>query len=332
LERIETADAVPINHRVISYLLVTTISSFAEPLWVGVGYGGRRISSRDGQTWENDQRWSDEAKDDDNVLFNIAYGRPEGAKEGIFIAVGGGAKIGHILSTTDGAKWTELPGRKGRIATIVFGNGRFVAGHDAELLYSTDGATFEKGERLDWKGSVHARRSACGDTEAGFRTVIIGDVDLWSEKKRVNWRAVTGDGTRWLHNALDTTAARDIAYGAGYFVIVGPNGLLESSHDGQTWQAHPVSAPEEFQRIVWTGNRFVVSGGKQTWTSPDALTWKAESSRIPCGIAWARETTPLALGLSWGGNIHISTDFSAWKKVSIPSGPSLEAIAFAADR
>ena len=51
---------------------------------LAVGYGGRRLSSRDGMTWENDQRWSDEARDDDNVLFNVAYGL------GRFIAVGGG--------------------------------------------------------------------------------------------------------------------------------------------------------------------------------------------------------------------------------------------------
>jgi hypothetical protein len=298
---------------------------------VAVGYGGRRISSRDGLVWENDQRWSDEARDDDNVLFNIAYGRPANAKEPLFIAVGGGAKIGRILTTTDGARWTELPQQKGRVATVVFGQGRFIAAHDAELLVSKDGVTFEKGERLEWKGSVHARRSACGDTEAGFRTVVIGDIDLWSEKKRVSWRAATGDGTRWLHSAVDTPAARDIAYGAGRFVVVGPAGLIESSHDGQTWERHPTEVPDELSRIVWTGERFLVSGGKNTWTSSDALTWKPEPSRIPCAIAWAhdRDPNPFALGLSWGGNIHFSPDLTTWKKLPIPPGPSLESIAFA---
>ncbi len=291
-------------------------------LFVAVGYGGRRITSNDGVKWGNDQRWSDEAKDDDNVLFNIAYGA------GRFIAVGGGAKVGHILSTSDGQNWRSVQDVKGRVATIAFGNGRFVAGHDAELMFSPDGERFESGQRLDWKGSVHARRSACGDTEAGFRFVIIGDVDLWAEKKRVNWRGATGDGTRWDHAALDTPAVRDVAYGAGHFVVVGPEGRIESSHDGQTWEVHPTVAGEDFSRVVWTGKRFIVSGGTAAWSSPDGLTWTKGPSAIPGSLAWAREGF-FGLSFSWGGNLHRSSDLVRWVKVSVPPGPSLQAVAFA---
>jgi hypothetical protein len=305
-------------------LFLASTALGAEPppgVFVAVGYGGRRMTSRDGLVWENDQRWSDVVADDDNVLFNIAFGA------GKFIAVGGGAMIGHLLSTRDGREWRELPQVKGRVATIAFGNGRFIAGHDAELLYSTDGETFEKGAKLDWKGSIHARRSACGDTEAGFRTVIIGDLDLWAEKKRVSWRAATGDGTRFEHSALDTPVARDIANGSGHFVVVGPGGLIESSHDGQTWKRHEAGVLDEFSRVVWTGQRFLVSGGKLAWTSRDGLTWSAESAGIPCSLAWAREGW-LGLGFSWGGNIHFSSDLVAWRKVTVPPGPPLEAVAF----
>ncbi len=307
---------------------LATLPAFAEDrsgLFVAVGYGGRRITSRDGVTWENDQRWSDVAADDDNVLFNIAFGA------GKFIAVGGGAKTGHLLATLDGKSWRSLQGVKGRVATIAFGNGRFVAGHDAELMFSIDGERFATGARLDWKGSVHARRSACGDTEAGFRTVIIGDVDLWQEKKRVSWRGVTGDGTRWENAALDAPAALDVAYGSGHFVVVGPGGSIESSHDGESWQRCETGVADDFSRIVWTGERFLVSGGKVAWSSPDGLAWKAEPHGIPCSLAWAREGW-LALGFSWGGNFHTSTDLIAWKKAVVPPGPSLSAVAFGEGR
>jgi hypothetical protein len=292
-------------------------------LFVAVGYGGRRVTSRDGVTWENDQRWSDETRDNDDVLFDVAFGA------GRFIAVGGGATTGHILSTRDGREWRSVQDVKGRVATIAFGRGRFVAGHDAELMFSTDGEKFEAGPRLDWKGSVHARRSACGDTEAGFRFVIIGDVDLWAEKKRVHWRGVTGDGTRWEHTALDTPAARDIAYGSGHFVVVGPNGLIESSHDGQTWERHDTEPGEDLSRIVWTGTRFLVSGGQAPWTSPDGLRWTKGARRIPCNVAWAREGF-VGLGFSWGGNVHVSRDLIDWKKVTLSPGPSLNAVTFGA--
>src|SRR5437868_3251968 len=128
-------------------------------LFVAVGYGGRRITSRDGLSWENDQRWSDEAKDNDDVLFDVA-----------------------------------------------FGAGRF------------------------------------------------------------SWRGVTSDGTHWEHTALETPAARDIAYGAGHFVVVGPGGLIESSHDAQAWERHETDSTEDFSRVVWTGTRFLVSGGKMAWS------------------------------------------------------------------
>ncbi len=298
--------------------------AIAEPgLFVAVGYGGRRITSRDGLTWENDQRWSDEAKDDDNVLSNVAFGL------GRFIAVGGGAKTGHILSTRDGREWRPLREVKGRVATIAFGNGRFVAAHDAELMFSTDGEKFDSGQRLDWKGSVHARRSACGDTEAGFRFVIIGDIDLHAERKRVHWRGATGDGVRWDHAALDTPAARDVAYGGGHFVVVGPDGLVESSHDGETWRRHATVPGEDFSRVVWTGSRFFVTSGSAMWSSPDGLAWTKEAVRFPGSIVWARQNF-LGLSFSWGGNIHVSRDRAQWKKAAVPPGPSLQAVAFGA--
>ncbi|HEX8309685.1 MAG TPA: hypothetical protein VF614_00110 [Chthoniobacteraceae bacterium] len=290
-------------------------------LFVAVGYAGRRISSTDGATWQHDQRWSDTAADDDNVLFNIAHGL------GRFVAVGGGAAIGHIVTTKDGKTWEELPQVKGRVATIAFGNGRFIAGHGNELLYSTDGTTFQAGAKLGIEGSVHARRSAFGGGEAGPRVVIIGEVDQWTTKTRVGWRATTEDGTRMTSVDVETPMASDVAFGSGHFVIVGPKGLIESSHDGHTWKRHAAPETEVFSRVAWTGSRFLVTGGSTTWSSPDALHWSAEKKSIPGGIAWAREGF-LGLSLSWGGNIHVSKDLLEWKKSTIPPGPSLEAIAY----
>jgi hypothetical protein len=296
----------------------------AEPvgLFVAVGYGGRRISSRDGVQWENDQRWSDTVADDDNVLCNIAFG------QGRFIAVGGGAKLGHILSTRSGKEWQRLSSLEGRVATIAFGKSRFVATHGAELLFSTDGDTFHPGEKLAIKGSVHTRRSAFGDTEAGQMFVIIGDVYLGEGNGRVGWRGSTLDGEHWASSALDTPAANDIAYGAGHFVIAGAGGLIEASHDGSNWRRCAIVASKDFTRVIWTGKRFLVTGPDTAWTSSDGLAWEPERASIPCQLVWARDGW-LALGFSWGDGIWRATDdLLQWKKLSVPPGPSLEAIAF----
>jgi hypothetical protein len=324
---------MPFQNLALASLLLGLASSElpAEPLWVAVGYGGRRMSSRDGQTWENDQRWSDESKDDDNVLFDVAFGRPAPAKTGRFVAVGGGAKIGHILWTEDGKSWTELPNHKGRVATIAFGRDRFVAVHDAELLHSEDGEKFAAGQKLDWRGSVHARKSAFGDGEGGGMFVMIGDVDLFDEPTRVSWRAATADGVTYAKAEHHTPAARDIAFGAGLFVIVGPNGLIESSHDGFTWTRRAADANEDFQDIVWTGTMFFARG-KATWSSPDGVDWSSDTSvRTPGKIAWANHASETlrirGIALAWGGSIFASPNLREWKKLTVSPGPSFNAVA-----
>jgi hypothetical protein len=302
----------------------------ADPLWVAVGYGGRRLSSSDGMTWENDQRWSEESRDDDNLLFNVVYGRLARAEKGRFVAVGGGAKTGHILWTEDGKSWTELPKQEGRVATIAFGRDRFVAAHDAELLYSVDGDAFARGQKLDWKGSIHARKSAFGDGEGGGMFVIIGDVDFQDETHRVSWRAATADGETFVKAEHHTPEVRDIAFGAGHFVVVGPDGLIETSHDGLTWTRRETAPQEDFQNVVWTGTRFIARG-KGAWASSDAIAWTRQSIDIPGAIAWANEMDPQlnvrGLALGWGGHIHFSSDFREWKKLPVAPGPSLTAVA-----
>lgn len=316
----------------LALALFTALSLGADPApaahpagtFVAVGYGGRRLSSRDGQSWENDQSWGGQEGEDEDTLLDVAFGL------GRFVAAGGGPNRGRLVSTRDGTAWSDLDAPKGRIGTICFGNGRFVAGQDAGLLHSADGEHFEAGARLEWQGEVRPLHCAAGDTEAGFRFVLIGEIDLAAEQKRVSWRAATGDGTAFLHSALDTPPARDIAHGAGRFVVVGPGGLVESSHDGQTWQRHNLGVTDGFTRIVWTGQRFVISGGRLVWTSPDGTTWKAGAARLPTSVVWAREGW-LGLGLAWGGQMHCSGDLATWKRVDLPPGSSLTAIAFGAD-
>jgi hypothetical protein len=290
-------------------------------LYVAVGGEGRRVTSRDGFVWENDQRWKvGDAQEKGDGLMDIVFGG------GRFVAVGGGAKAGWILSSTDGRDWREFPMGAGAVSTIAFGNGRFVAVHAGELLASADGERFQAGERLNWKGTIHARRSACGDTEAGFRFVIIGDVELESEQKQIPWRGSTEDGSRWDHSAVETPEVRDVAYGAGLFVAVGPDGRIESSHDGQTWQMRASTPGEDFARIVWTGTRFFVTGAKVPRSSADGITWTKEAVEIPCRVIWARDGST-ALGLSWSGEMLASRDLREWKKAAVSPGPPLQAAA-----
>jgi hypothetical protein len=315
---------------VFSALLYFCMLAQAEPLWVAVGYGGRRISSSDGMHWENDQRWNGDSNEAGQALVAIAHGKATSAKTARFIAVGGGANTGRMLASEDGKKWIELPQRQGRMGTIAFGQGRFVAVHGFEVLYSQDGEQFVVGAKLDWTGTIHPRKTVFGQGEAGGMFVTIGQVDLPDETQSVSWRSATPDGEHFAKAEHHAPEARDIAFGSGHFVVVGPAGLIESSHDGVTWQRCETDPAEDFQDVAWTGKRFIARG-KAAWTSLDGLTWSREPWRVPCAIAWADELKASlsihALGLTWEGSLQSSKDLMEWIKPSLPPSPPLTAIA-----
>jgi hypothetical protein len=45
-----------------------------KPIFVAVGYGGRRASSVDGVRWENDQELAPNGGDDWTLLCDVAFG------------------------------------------------------------------------------------------------------------------------------------------------------------------------------------------------------------------------------------------------------------------
>ena len=118
----------------------------------------------------------------------------------------------------------------------------------------------------------------------------------------------------------------EIAFGARRFVVVGKDGLRESSTNGIYWE-HTVTEPGEiFGNIVWTGTQFIVGGGKAACTSPDGITWTKEKKGIPCTMLNAQNNP--SIGASWGGNLWNSTNGLDWKKSVVPPQNSFEAVAF----
>ena len=302
----------------------------AEELFVAVGEAGRRASSRDGVVWENEQRWKGDLAARHGALLDVAYG------DGRFVAVGGGKDFGQILTTRDGSEWVEVLRSSSCVETIAFGRLAtsepcFVAMRGSELLHSADGVRFVAGEKLALRGEIHARRSAFGDTEAGRRFVIVGDVA--GEGAPASWRAVTPDGRTFSSTEVHTASARDVAHGAGRFVVVGSRGLIESSHDGETWTRHRVPSADDFGRVIWTGARFLVSSGKAGWTSPDGIAWTREAGTAPGNVIWGAESaSPGSLRLfsiAPNGALHRSARGEEWEPVALGSAPSWKSVASA---
>jgi hypothetical protein len=273
-----------------------------KPIFVAVGYGGRRASSADGVHWEGDQELAPNGGDDWNLLCDVAYGK------GTFVAVGGGDNVAPYWVTKDGKTWKEIrPGWKGRIGHVAFGNGRFVAG-GGTLTISEDGETWRKGVKIPYEGGLHLRHIVFGNG------IFVGAGDCF--QKESGWyRVVTPDGEKVDFFEAGKAPVRGIAFGAGRFVAVHGDGSIESSTNGKTWERSESEPDKGNYSILWTGRQFVVSGGKTAFTSPDGVSWAKSSFRIPC--------SPLAaggggfVGGSWKNGLWTSTDGVTWKQSSL---------------
>ncbi|HZE99522.1 MAG TPA: hypothetical protein VE981_21130 [Planctomycetota bacterium] len=278
----------------------------SEGVYVAVGYGGRRLVSRDGVAWEISAEWAVDGKDDSNNLISVAYGK------GRFVAVGGGGwtretQAGHILVSKDGREWTEARKAPNRISPIVFGDDRFVAGaSDKSLLWSEDGETWKPGGRIDYKDwAFWFRRCAHGNGTF----VFMGN---HGKDQKAYWCAVSRNAESIDHFATDLPVVAGLAFGAGLFVTVGAEGLVQTSADGREWKRQTIANAGDFQQLAWTPKGFLAVGKKVAFTSADGQTWTALSKKPPCHLLWADAT--ITIGTTWPGQMWNSTDGTTWTK------------------
>ena len=222
--------------------------------YVAVGYSavgwGSIFTSADGIDWTN-SIW-------EGTLWPL-YGAVYGTyANGEFVAVGQG---GNILSSADGATWTEFGvGAYPRLQAVAHGGGQFVAvGTYGAILTSPDGATWTS---HDLGSDAALFGVAYGNGQ--FVAVGAGGVVLTSP-----------DGVTWTSrdSGLGSTPL-GVLYGVGYangeFVAVGFGQsdapacipmIATSGDGGATWTTRdpgPAYAPSA---IAYGNGRFVVVGG-----------------------------------------------------------------------
>src|SRR5689334_15907333 len=289
-------------------------SDARKPIFVAVGYGGRRASSPDGVRWEYDQELAANGGDDWTLLCDVAFGK------GVFVAVGGGDNYAPYQVTRDGKTWKEIrPGWKGRIGHIAFGKGRFVAG-GGTFSISEDGEHWKLGAKIPFAKGVHLRHIVFGNG------VFLGAGDTWS--KEAGWyRVVTPDGESVTHFEHGKMPVRGLTFGAKRFVAVQGDGSIENSTDGVTWERSEIEPDKGYWSILWTGKQFIVSGGKAALVSPDGRSWTTTTTRIPCSPLAGHDGIYVAG--SWKHGLWSSTDGLSWKPSSLSdSGNSFCAAAW----
>ncbi|MFT3922418.1 MAG: hypothetical protein QM778_07790 [Myxococcales bacterium] len=201
------------------------------PVFVAVGYAGRRVRSTDlGVTW-TDEEFLDPAQrggDDEYLLRGVTYAK------GVFVAVGW-----KIMTSKDGRKgtWTDhtIPGQQW-LAGIQFGNDRFVAtGGYGYSARSSDGLSWTKAGDLNTQAS---RSLAFGN---GKFTSATDQGNWWTSTDGATWTQASGGHTNQVAYCSDfknyddcsgTFSARNRAVGEGVTVRINSSGRLERSTNG----------------------------------------------------------------------------------------------------
>ncbi len=233
--------------------------------------------STDGRSWKPVFRGGMVTKDfshaNNNLIRGIAYGK------GRFVAVGNPG-IG-VLVSDDGESWKHVTKLGDRIDgfNVAYGNGAFVIARAGDMIRSEDGLAWTRHEtpvegRSTWgeNGLGHMRQVAFGNGVF----VCLGDLRI----------ATTRDGKAYEHVAFHTPSGRyegrhSILFGGGKFLWLRSEGHQWSS-DGIEW--HPLVIDAEADErarttqatgAVWTGERFLIAGGKDTlYASADGETWE----------------------------------------------------------
>lgn len=238
------------------------------PAFVGVGYQGRRIVSRDGVTWTGDMSDGTGMVSDPRRFRDIAYA------EGLVVAVGGGCEgacTGRI-ATFDGERWMDatLPAGLSWLAAVAYGNGTWVAaGVDGAVALSSDGRRWTRG-RQNLPSTV--RDIAFGNVGGTAMFVAAGDGFL---------RARSLDGQTWIDLVNSFPGADEpqdllaVAIGAGVAIVAGEGGRRIRSRDGASWIdaaaggtliGSLVYADGRFQGFTDNGIVHVSMDDGRTWT------------------------------------------------------------------
>jgi len=297
-----------------AWLSMLAANAVATDLFVAVGYGGRRMTSTDGQAWENVQQWADKGADDSNNLMGLAFGK------GKFICVGGGGwsketQAGHILASEDGKDWREVAKYPFRVNPVLFLGDRFVAGGPSkQLLWSIDGEKWSEGEAPKLPSDIPGwafwfRNGVTGNGIFAFMGNAGKDQKIW-------WCLTTRDGQKIENFSATAPGSRGLAFGNGKFVALNPDGIFTSA-DTKDWQPVPEAPKDDWKGIVWTGKEFLLSGKTGTFSSPDGTAWKAFGKGAPGTIVWAGERGYIATG--WPGKMFFSADGQTWKSTGQPA-------------
>lgn len=288
---------------------------------IACGGGLYIITGRSGtiQTSPDGIKWTTRASGVRNFRLVMSNGD-------LFIAA---TFYGRKYISYDGLSWTftHSPDRMSRLLRIIWSNGQFFALHDDNgISRSEDAVEWTHGETIVVDEMVNPGMNAI--VWNGMTYVAAGEYGyIYTSSDCATWTEVS---------RITTGNLRDIAWGAGNFVIVSsghyddPFPVILVSPDGANWtEADPKTASPLYS-IMWEDNQFVAQGRRDGTkvVSPDGIEWTDVSVPVeyPPFNALCEEKE-IVVGVGSSGYIAYSTDLINWTKCDPIVGDHLTSIA-----
>lgn len=276
-----------------------------DPLFVAVGYGGRRISSPDGITWSNDVI-VDPAGGDDNNLF-----RGIGFVGGQWVAVGG-SSAGQIATSPNGKDWTfQTPGTAWLADVVELGGTLITAGGNGLRQRSVDGGVTWTDQAPYYAG--HFRAIAAGNGVA----VAVGHT--YGMNVDHGLISTTTDGANWSPESVDDGPPfGSIVFGDGIFVAAGDDRCW-LSNDAHNWSDCTGVTGGNLDRVVFVNGEFLIGNPSGYFHSTGGARFTHTDSQHHPVSAYGQG---LYVALEWPDHIFTSPDLSTWTEQTHDPGPA----------
>lgn len=181
---------------------------------------------------------------------------------------------------------------------IVAGTGGLVL-HNANMGLESD----------DWDvaSSPDANATYLGAAQNGSHYVLVGSDALLSGDAYIV-RASVSTPTTLAAQTPDTTPSNagfyDVTWGAGVFVAVGEDGIIQTSTAGATWTNRTPAGgySDDFYSVAFGDGVFVIVGQNgEIQTSPDGITWTKRT--FPSGVITAADDL---LKVRYGNGVFVA--------------------------
>jgi hypothetical protein len=307
----------------------TTSSIETTPTFVALADGGWTATSCDaGRTWTISS-FSDEQGDHTQWtgFGGLAFGN-----DAFVAGLGWGGEGGHLLHSSDGRTWTDLPARSFVDEGTVVGYAIYTAGvaFDGTHFLAFSESVWRSVDGHDWQthpislppGSEQLRQLR-GFPDEG---VLVASVESQSGNQHPagNFVVVSEDGgTTWLEGTgFSSDCSNPIQHSGdiemrGDVVLVGTRDLCRSPDRGATWVETNEPFATDIRDLGRTDDAFVALAGSRVHVSADGDAWtELGDVGIPGrAIAYA-EGTFVVMG-SMGTEAAYSDDGATWSPATL---------------